>query len=151
MKPLPPRWHPGRAPATAALAAACAGLCAACATVAPRNIELEDARSAFAQARSHPFAQQAAAELERAQQSLAHAEAGWDASKDADATNRRAYIARLQAEIALAVATQAGDEQRLAQARHEHERLLLLLHTRATGPVTPPRLFSDALDRPVRR
>jgi hypothetical protein len=143
MNMLPPAGHPGRARAAAALAAACAALCAACATVAPRNIELEDARSAFAQARSHPFADQAGAQLERAQQSLAQAEAGWDASTDADATNRRAYVARLQAQIALAVATQAGEAQRLAQAQHERARLLLLLHSRATGPATPPLLISD--------
>lgn len=151
MKPLPPPGCPGRVRAAAALAATCAGLCAACATVAPRNVELEDARRAFAQAHGHPFAPQAAVELERARQSLARAEAGWDASKDADATDRRAYVARLQAEIALAVATQAGHEQRLVQAQRERERLLLFLHTRAAGPATQQRLLSDAPGRPVRR
>lgn len=115
-------------------AAALAALLAACSTVPPRNAELEDARSAFQEASSHPAANLAPAELDRARQSLASAEAGWAASKNADATRERAYIARRQAQIALAAATQAGNEARIAQAGAEREQLLQSVRTREAEP-----------------
>lgn len=106
-------------------------LLAACASgPPPRNAELEDARTVFTQASNHPGAARASVEVDRARQSLTQAESDWARSKDPEATHQAAYLARRQAEIALAAATQAGNEQRIAQAGAERERLLLTARTR---------------------
>src|SRR5690349_12802087 len=112
------------------VAAGVLAVLAACSTVPPRNAELEDARAAFAQASNHPSAARASVELDRARQALSRAESGWAENKDDDATRQAAYLARRQAEIALAAATQAGNEQRIAQAGTEREQLMLTARTR---------------------
>lgn len=121
-----------RRPALATLAAlAGAALLAGCATLPPRDVELEDARHAVAQAGSHPLAARAAPELERAQRSLAGAEEAWAAGLSLATTRQRAYAALRQAEIALAVATQAQHEQRAADAERAAAPLRLQQSLRA--------------------
>ena len=119
----------------AAAALALAALTAGCSTVPPRDAELEDARAALAEASEHPFATSAMPELERAQAGLAAAEQAWQAGARAGAalagTRQRAYLARRQAQIALAVATQAQNEQRAADAERAATELRLQHSLRA--------------------
>jgi hypothetical protein len=76
---------------------------AACSTPPPRNLELEEARVLYEQARGNPYADRVAAvELARARQALTRAEAGWADEHDVERTRHDAYVARRQAEIALA-------------------------------------------------
>jgi hypothetical protein len=114
-----------------AAALAALSLLAACATLPPRDIELEDARHAVAQAADHPLAAHALPELQRAQRSLAAAEEAWAAGLPRAKTRQRAYAAQRQAEIALAVATQAQHEQRAAEAERAAMALRLQQSLRA--------------------
>ena len=109
----------------------------ACSTTPPRNLELEEARVAYDQARGHPFSERAATvELARARQALARAESGWADDRDQERTRHDAYVARRQAEIALAVATQAASDARIREASAERDRLQIDARTLEAGRAT---------------
>jgi outer membrane protein OmpA-like peptidoglycan-associated protein len=131
------------------LAAAAAALTlAACSTTPPRNTELEEARVMYEQARGHPFADRAAAvEMTRARQALARAESGWADDRDAERTRHEATLARRQAEIALAVATQAASESRIREASAERDRLQLEARTREADRATQQARSAQAAAR----
>lgn len=114
---------------TAAMATAL--FVAACASGPERLPALEQARSAYSAASSNPQVNQlAAVELERAGAALRDAERAWSDERDQVAVRHLAYLARQRAEIAQQVARARSNEQAIASASTERERVRLEARTR---------------------
>jgi outer membrane protein OmpA-like peptidoglycan-associated protein len=96
------------------MCAAAVGLLAACAQVIPD--ELARARAAYQHANAGPAAQVAPAELHKAKMALDQAEQAFRDEPEEQRTRDLAYVAERKAELAQALADQAHDEQRRAEA-----------------------------------
>ena len=93
---------------------ACAALTYGCAATVPS--ELVDARRAYRQASEGPAAQLAPAELHKAKEALASAEASYSEDADSYRTEDLAYVAERRAEMAEAQASIAAEQAGMAQA-----------------------------------
>lgn len=105
---------------------------AACQTTPPANPDIDAARRAYAEASSTPaVARHAAVELNRAENSLRHAEAEWADKRDRERTRHLAYLAQQRTLAARNIGAQGAIEERLQQAGIERERIRAEIATRA--------------------
>src|SRR5262245_13792077 len=87
-----------------------------CSHTPPRPVELDQARTAYAEARDNPqVASRAPVALRQAEETLLHAEQTWDKEKDVREVQNLAAVARQRAEIARATAEQKQAEAELEE------------------------------------
>jgi len=107
-----------------------ATLCA-CQSMPPANMDIDQARYAYEQARNTPaVAATAPVELDQARQALRRTEDNWVADRDIATTRHHAYIAIQRAAIAQNVAAQRQAEAEIQQASVERERIRADARTR---------------------
>ena len=96
------------------------GLLSGCAPVVPR--ELADARFVYQRAQQGPAQQVAPAELHKAAEALAAAEAAFADKPEAQTTRDLAYVAERKAQLAEAIAAQAVDNKTKASADNQFQK-----------------------------
>jgi Domain of unknown function (DUF4398) len=102
-----------------------------CSHTPPRPMELDQARTAYAEARDNPqVASRAPVALREAEETLLHAEQIWDKEKDVREVQNLAAVARQRAEVARAAAEQKQAEAELEDLTMARDRLLLDARTR---------------------
>lgn len=104
---------------------------AACSANPPRHAAVEDARIAVNRAEADArVTQLAPAELQRARDLLARADAQWTKEREEESAAHLAYLARQQAAIAEARARQRAADAQIADANSERDRVRLQARTR---------------------
>lgn len=99
---------------------------AACATVAPSNPMLNEARALYQQASNDPsVARSAPLELSRAQASLQRAESALKAGEDVNIVEHYAYLARQRAAVAMQAGEIARSQASVSGARGQRDRILM--------------------------
>jgi hypothetical protein len=102
-----------------------------CSHTPPRPAELDQARTAYAEARDTPqVASRAPVALREAEETLLRAEQIWDKDQDVKEVQNLAAVARQRAEIARAAAAQKQAEAELEELAAARDRLLLEARTR---------------------
>jgi Domain of unknown function (DUF4398) len=102
-----------------------------CSHTPPRPVELDQARTAYAEARDTPqVASRAPVALREAEETLLRAEQLWDKEKDVREVQNLAAVAQQRAEIARAAAAQKQAEAELEELTAARDRLLLEARTR---------------------
>jgi OOP family OmpA-OmpF porin len=102
-----------------------------CSHTPPRPVALDQARTAYAEARDNPqVASRAPVALREAEEALLRAEQLWDKEKDVREVQNLAAVAQQRAEIARAAAAQKQAEAELEELTAARDRLLLEARTR---------------------
>lgn len=102
-----------------------------CSHTPPRPVELDQARTAYGEARDNPqVASRAPVALREAEETLLHAEQIWDKEKDVREVQNLAAVAQQRAEIARAAAAQKQAEAEQEELTAARDRLLLEARTR---------------------
>jgi hypothetical protein len=102
-----------------------------CSHTHPRPVELDQARTAYAEAYDAPqVASRAPVALREAEETLLRAEQIWDKDKDVKEVQNLAAVALQRAEIARAAAAQKQAEAELEELAAARDRLLLEARTR---------------------
>ena len=102
-----------------------------CSHTPPRPAELDQAWTAYAEARDTPqVASRAPVALREAEETLLRAEQIWDIDQDVKEVQNLAAVARQRAEIARAAAAQKQAEAELEELTASRDRLLLEARTR---------------------
>jgi hypothetical protein len=102
-----------------------------CSHTPPRPVELDQARTAYAEAYDNPqVASRAPVALREAEEALLRAEQTWDKDKDVKEVQNLAAVARQRAEIARAAAAQKQAEAELEELTASRDQLLLEARTR---------------------
>ena len=102
-----------------------------CSHTPPRPVELDQARTAYAEAYDTPqVASRAPVALREAEEALLRAEQTWDKDKDVKEVQNLAAVARQRAEIARAAAAQKQAEAELEELTASRDHLLLEARTR---------------------
>src|SRR5690606_2969342 len=105
---------------------AAALLAAGCQTMPPAaNLELQQAREAYHTAQNDPRAQKyATVELNRARDTLQHAEAEWRENGNTELASHLAYVARQRALTATEVGVRGHAEERIDFASRQRDQLI---------------------------
>ena len=97
-----------------------------CSHTPPRPVELDQARTAYAEARDNPqVASRAPVAIREAEEALLRAEQLWDKEKDVREVQNLAAVAQQRAEIARAAAAQKQAEAEQEELTAARDRLLL--------------------------
>jgi len=117
---------------TASLAIATALLCAGCQTMPPAaNLELQNAYEAYHTAQNDPRVQKyGQVELDRARDTLQHAEAEWRENGNSELAAHLAYIARQRALTATEIGVRGHAEDRIQFASQQRDQLLAAAQSR---------------------
>lgn len=114
------------------LAVAAALVCAGCQTMPPAaNLELQNAREAYHTAQNDPRVQKyGQVELDRARDTLQHAEAEWRESGNSELASHLAYLARQRALTATEIGVRGHAEDRIQFASQQRDQLLAAAQSR---------------------